>query len=59
MCCCNKVVASVISLTIFAFGVDAFAYRYVDFELVADDVAWLVERINTLARESRSESRDD
>ena len=58
MCCCNKVVASVISLTIFAFGVAAFAYRYVDFELVADDVAWLVEKINTLTKESRRD-RDD
>ena len=59
MCCCNKVVASVISLTIFAFGIAAFAYRYVDFALVAADVAWLVEKVNRAIKDSKSDREDD
>ena len=58
MCCCNKVVASVISLFCFALAVAAFAYRYVDFEKVADDVAWLIKKINHLVEKSKSD-RDD
>ena len=37
MCCCDKTVASVISLFLFALGLAAFAYRYVDFELLRRD----------------------